>query len=40
MWNDTSEGRAILAEISKTLIVNIAPEELEIAVVTENWGNS
>jgi hypothetical protein len=31
MWNDTSEGRQVLTEISKNLIVNIAPEELEIA---------
>jgi hypothetical protein len=31
MWNDTYEGRQVLTEISKNLIVNIAPEELEIA---------
>jgi hypothetical protein len=31
MWNDTVEGQQALAEISKNLIVKIAPEELDVA---------
>jgi hypothetical protein len=29
MWNNTEEGRQLLAELSKVLVAEIAPEELE-----------
>jgi hypothetical protein len=29
MWNNTEEGRQLLAELSKELVAEIAPEELE-----------
>src|SRR5215510_14487118 len=31
MWNDTPESRALVTEVSKEIVSEIAPEELEMA---------
>ncbi len=30
MWTETAEGRALIADLSKTIVMQVAPEELDL----------
>jgi hypothetical protein len=30
MWTETSEGRALIADLSKSIVIKVAPEELDL----------